>query len=96
MIVSSKALRRRIFALRRKGYTLAEISAAVGMSIEIVRRTLLDAGKFPGRVPLRNHLSAEVARAIFGLRQRGYSLREIGDAVGYSYETVRKVLREGY
>jgi lambda repressor-like predicted transcriptional regulator len=84
----------RIFALRRKGNTLQEIADAVGMSSATVRMRLLRSGKFPGRVPLKDQFPPEKARVIFAMYKKGYSLRKIGDAVGYSYETVRTVLRK--
>ncbi|HLJ25232.1 MAG TPA: helix-turn-helix domain-containing protein [Candidatus Angelobacter sp.] len=83
----------RIFALRRKGHTLQDIADAVGRSSAVVRAILLR-GKFPGRVPLRDQFPPEKARVIFSMYQKGYSLRKIGDAIGYSYETVRTVLRK--
>src|SRR5215467_9676234 len=84
----------RIFALRRKGHTLQEIAKVVRISPATVRTRLLRSGKFPGRVPLKNQFPAEKARTIFSMYQKGYSLRKIGDAVDYSYETVRTVLRK--
>jgi lambda repressor-like predicted transcriptional regulator len=91
--ISRKKVEQRIFAMRRKGCTIAEISRSVGYSTATVRLILLRNG-FPGRVPLyRYTFSPEVGRAILGLHKCGYSLREIGKAVGYSYETVRTFLR---
>jgi lambda repressor-like predicted transcriptional regulator len=88
MTITSKMLQSRIFAMRRQGYTLKEISQAVGTSMNAVRLTLLASGKFPVRVPLRGAFAQEIERAVLALRKRGYSLRRIGATVGYSYETV--------
>jgi DNA-binding CsgD family transcriptional regulator len=84
----------RILALRRKGYTLQEIADVVRISPATVRMRLLRSGKFPGRIPLKSQFPPEKARMIFSMYKKGYSLRKIGDAVGYSYETVRTVLHK--
>jgi lambda repressor-like predicted transcriptional regulator len=84
----------RIFAMRRKGNTLQEIADAAGSSPAIVRGILLRSGKFPGRVQLRDRFPKDKARIIFSMYQKGHSLRAIGDVVGYSYETVRTILRK--
>lgn len=84
----------RMFAMRSNGNTLQEIAAAVGISPATVRIRLLRSGKFPGRVRLRDQFPPEKARTIFEMYTKGFSLRKIGDAVGYSYETVRTVLRK--
>jgi lambda repressor-like predicted transcriptional regulator len=84
----------RIFALRRQGNTLREIAKAVGLAETTVRTRLLQNGKFPGRIRLRNHFPQEKARVIFSMREKGVSLRRIADEIGYSYETVRTVLRK--
>ncbi len=84
----------RIFAMRRQGNTLQEIANVVGISPATVRVKLLRSGKFPGRVPLKSQFPPEKARTIFSMYEKGHSLRKIGDAVGYSYETVRTVLRK--
>jgi lambda repressor-like predicted transcriptional regulator len=86
----------RIFAMRRQGNTLREIAQAVGLLPSTVRDRLLQSGKFkfPGRVPLRNHFPQEKLRAIFSMHEKGASLRQIGAEIGYSYETVRSVLRK--
>jgi lambda repressor-like predicted transcriptional regulator len=84
----------RIFALRRRGNTLKEIARAVGLAPSTVRDRLLQSGKFPGRVRLRNQFPPEKARVIFSLHKKGFSLRQIGEEIGYSYETVRTVLNK--
>lgn len=84
----------RIFALRRQGNTLQVIADAVGMSPATVRVRLLRSGKFPGRIHLKDQFPPEKARIIFAMYKKGYSLRKIGGVVGYSYETVRTVLRK--
>jgi lambda repressor-like predicted transcriptional regulator len=83
----------RIFALRRQGNTLREIGQAVGLAPSTVRDRLLQSGKFPGRIRLRNHLSQEKVQLIVSMYEKGSSLRRIGAEIGYSYETVRTVLR---
>jgi DNA-binding CsgD family transcriptional regulator len=83
---------KRIFALRRQGRTLKEIARVMGLAPSTVRDRLLQSGKFPGRVRLRSHFPPEKARVIFSLYNKGYSLRQIGAVIGYSYETVRTVL----
>jgi lambda repressor-like predicted transcriptional regulator len=84
----------RIIALRRQGNTLREIAQAVGLVPSTVRDRLLQSGKFPGRIRLRNHFSQEKVNVIFSMREKGASLRQIGAEIGYSYETVRTVLRK--
>jgi lambda repressor-like predicted transcriptional regulator len=84
----------RIFALRKQGNTLKEIAQAVGLAPSTVRDRLLQSGKFPGRVRLRNHFPQEKVRVIFSMYKKGASLRQIGAEIGYSYETVRTVLRK--
>ena len=84
----------RIFSLRRKGNTLQEIADAVRISPAAVRSKLMRSGKFPGRVTLRSRFPKDKARVIFAMYKKGSSLRDIGDAIGYSYETVRTVLKK--
>jgi len=85
---------KRIFALRRQGRTLKEIARVVGLAPSTVRDRLLQSGKFPGRVRLRSHFPLEKVRVIFSMYKQGYSLRQIGAVIGYSYETVRTVLKK--
>jgi DNA-binding CsgD family transcriptional regulator len=82
----------RIFTLRRQGRTLKEIARVVGLAPSTVRDRLLQSGRFPGRVHLRSQFPPEKARVIFTMYRQGYSLRQIGSVIGYSYETVRTVL----
>jgi DNA-binding CsgD family transcriptional regulator len=82
-----------IFTLRRQGHTLREIAEAIGLAESTVRHRLLQSGKFPRRVPLRNHLPQEKVRVILSMREKGATLRQIAVEIGYSHETVRTVLR---
>lgn len=84
----------RIFALRRKGHSLSDIAQAVGLSPSTVRDRLLQSGKFPGRVHLRNHFPQDKVIELVSMRDKGATLRQIGAKIGYSYETVRTVLRK--
>ena len=83
----------RIFKMRRQGITVQAIADAVGTSAAIVRARLLQSGKFPGRVHLKSRFPEKEARMILALHKKAHSLREIAKAVGYSYETVRTVLK---
>jgi hypothetical protein len=65
----------RIFALRKQGNTLKEIAQAVGLAPSTVRDRLLQSGKFPGRVRLRNHFPQEKVRVIFSMYKKGASLQ---------------------
>ena len=93
-VTEKDAIDFRIFALRRQGNTLREIGQAVGLAPSTVRDRLLQSGKFPGRVRLRNHLSQEKVQLIVSMYEKGSSLRRIGAEIGYSYETVRTVLHK--
>src|ERR1051326_3836950 len=88
-IMLPEYIRKRIFSMRKEGYTLVEIADAVGVSYATARRILLKSGAFPARRTTRKRLRD---RRILALKRQGRSPEEIARAVGCRLLKVQQVL----
>ncbi len=91
----SKRQIQRICSLRKQGLTLQQIAADVGYSIWPIRKVLLQHGILsrvkPAHPKWRPVISPHTQR-VLSLRRQGLTLQQIGDEVGCSISTARKIL----
>lgn len=86
-------LNKQILELRRSGKGYENIAKELHISYSTVYEALKKAG-FAKEIRRNTHVTTGVRADILSLRESGYLIKEIAEAVGYSTTTVRNVLKE--
>ncbi|MEU8379002.1 hypothetical protein [Streptosporangium sp. NPDC048865] len=77
----------------RAGQSIADISAATGVRQTLLRTLLADVGEIPTPVPVAEPKQADAeSMSMVRLYAEGHTLREISEATGAGFSTVRRTL----
>ena len=103
--VFTRSLARKIHKLADKGYSQRQIAESVGITPQTIiawrRKGLLDTKRFnlqDGKHHIRSEIqdNPELANKIYELADKGYTQRQIADAIGVLHHTLRRWIYSGY